>query len=128
MIELFSTIQQFKTLEKHNLENIQPILEIFTTFVKKFQAKNHKLLEYRDDKFDRDFVEFNVDISDVETLLQEYINHNFSNITNISDSLLLLRKFKSILHRPSLKNGLESKYALLFHQYGNEIEKIKNDY
>jgi hypothetical protein len=29
LIDLFSTIQQFKTLEKHNLENINPIIEKF---------------------------------------------------------------------------------------------------
>ena len=61
-------------------------------------------------------------------MLQEYINNNFANITNIVDSLHLLRRFESILHRPTLKNGLQSKYNLLFQQYGNEIEKIKNDY
>jgi len=114
LIDLFSTIQQFKTLEKHNLEHIQPILDVFAGHVKKFKSKNHRLLEYRDDRFDRDFVEFNVDISNVETLLQDYINQNFANITNIVDSLRLLRKFESILHRPSLKNGLQAKYNLLF--------------
>jgi dynein heavy chain len=96
--------------------------------VSKFKGKAHRLLEYKDDRFDRDFVEFNVDISNVETQLQEYINENFANITNIVDSLRLLRKFESILHRNSLKNGLQAKYNLLFAQYGTEIEKIKNDY
>lgn len=128
LIDLFSTIQQFKTLEKHNLENISHIIDKFTSYVKKFKGKNHRLLEYRDDKFDRDFVEFNVDISNVETDLATYINEQFTNITDLVVSLRLLRKFESILHRPSLQNGLQSKYNLLFQQYGNEIEKIKNDY
>jgi dynein heavy chain len=128
LIDLFSTIQQFKTLEKHNLENIQPILKTFQGYVTKFKNKNHRLLEYRDDRFDRDFVEFNVDISNVETLLQEYINQSFASVTSIVDSLRLLRKFESILHRNTLKSGLQTKYNYLFQQYGQEIEKIKNDY
>jgi len=102
LIDLFSTIQQFKTLEKHNLENISHIIEKFSGYVKKFKGKNHRLLEYRDDKFDRDFVEFNVDISNVETDLANYINEQFMNITDLVVSLRLLRKFESILHRPSL--------------------------
>jgi len=102
LIDLFSTIQQFKTLEKHNLENISPIIDKFSGYVKKFKGKNHRLLEYRDDKFDRDFVEFNVDISNVETDLAHYINEQFMNITDLVVSLRLLRKFESILHRPSL--------------------------
>lgn len=96
--------------------------------MRKFKGKHHRLLDYTNDKFDRDFVEFNVDISNVETLIQEYINSNFANITNIMDSLSLLRKFKSILSRNSLKAGLQNKYNLLFQQYGAEIEKIKVDY
>jgi len=34
--ELFSTIQQFKELEKHNLEGIQPIVDKFAVTVKEF--------------------------------------------------------------------------------------------
>jgi dynein heavy chain len=66
LIELFGTIQQFKTLEKHNLENIQPIIDSFNKYVKKFKNKEHKLLDYDKNTFDRDFVEFNVDVSQVE--------------------------------------------------------------
>jgi hypothetical protein len=34
--------------------------------------------------------------------LQIYIDKNFDNITNIEDSLKLLRKFRYILERPTL--------------------------
>jgi dynein heavy chain len=104
--ELFSTIKQFKTLEKHNLENISPIVSSFQNYVKLFKAKNHKLLDFNNNTFDRDFVEFNVDVSSVETSLQKYIDKNFEVISNIEDSLKLLRKFKAILHRENLKNNL----------------------
>jgi len=71
--------------------------------------------------FDRDFVEFKTDVSSVETELQSYIDSNFQNITSIEDSLKLLRKFKSILHRDNLQKNLEAKYKLLFQQYSTEI-------
>lgn len=115
--ELFSTIKQFKTLEKHNLENINPIVVSFGNYVNAFKKKNHKLLDFNNNTFDRDFVEFNVDVSSVETSLQKYIDKNFEVITNIEDSLKLLRKFKAILHRDNLKNNLNQKYAILFTNY-----------
>jgi dynein heavy chain len=38
-------------------------------------------------------------------------------ITNIEDSLKLLRKFKAILHRDNLRNNLDKKYMTLFQNY-----------
>ena len=85
-------------------------------------------MDYSNNLFDRDFVEFNVGVSSVETELQIYIDKNFDVITSISDSLKLLRKFKSILHRDNLKNGLNSKYSILFQNYGNDIKDIEDQY
>ena len=47
---------------------------------------------------------------------------------NIEDSLRLLRKFRSILHRDNLQNGLNSKYQVLFAQYSRLITKIEEEY
>jgi dynein heavy chain len=126
--ELFSTIKQFKTLEKHNLEHINPIVKKFGDFVKAFKSKNHKLLDFNNNTFDRDFVEFNVDVSSVETDLQRYIDANFQTITNIEDSLKLLRKFKAILHRDNLKQNLNAKYQSLFSHYQSQIISIEEQY
>jgi dynein heavy chain len=128
LMELFGTIKQFKTLEKHNLENISTITKSFDATVQGFKKKNHKLLEFNHNTFDRDFVEFKTDVSTVETELQNYIDLNFENITNIEDSLKLLRKFKSILHRDNLKNNLNQKYTILFTNYSNEISQIEDLY
>lgn len=114
LIELFGTIQQFKVLEDHNLEGIKPVIDGFDKCWKSLKQKNNTLLNQSNNTFDRDFVEFNVDVSGVETDLQTYIDKNFNNITSIEVSLKLLRKFKAILHRENLKAGLNSKYALLF--------------
>jgi dynein heavy chain, axonemal len=128
LIDLFATIQQFKTLENHNLEGIDPILKEFDKYKSFLQRQNHKLLDYTTNKFDRDFVEFNVDVSTVESKLHDYIDKNFENITNIEESLKLLRKFKAILHRENLKSGLNSKYTVLFQNYGLEIKDIEDQY
>ena len=69
LIELFGTIQQFNTLQKHNLEGIEKITAKFAAITTTFKKKNHKLLDYNQNTFDRDFVEFNVEVSGVETEL-----------------------------------------------------------
>ena len=126
LIELFGTIRQFKTLQHHNLEHIQPIITQFNFHVNNFKSVIKKpLLDYRDDSFDRDFVEFNVNVSEVETSLQAYIDSNFTVIVNIEDSLKLLRKFDAILDRKGLKAGLQSKYGQLFFQYSKLLSKIE---
>lgn len=129
LLDLFGTIRQFKTLEKHNLENIHPIVDSFQKYVQNFRSKiTHPLLDYKDDTFDRDFVEFNVDVSGVETELQGYIDSNFPPNANIEDSLRLLSKFKAILHRDNLQNGIEQKYLLLFGNYSKLLVKIEEEY
>lgn len=106
LMDLFGTIQQFKMLAKHNLENMEPIIENFNTLIKGFKEHGHDLLDYSNNRFDRHFVEFNVGISSLETQLQGFINRAFDKIPSIENSLNLLKKFKAILKRDSLKNEL----------------------
>lgn len=102
LIELFSTIQQFDALSKHNLENIDDIIDGFKACVNGFKKKKHKLLNFEQNTFDRDFVEFNVAVSSSETQLQQYIKKNFEVARSVEDSLKLLRKFRAILKRQNL--------------------------
>lgn len=103
-------------------------MQQFNSYVTAFKKKNHKLLDFHNNTFDRDFVEFNVDVSSVETELQRYIDKNFEVITSIEDSLKLLRKFQAILLRDNLRNRVNSKYTILFHNYGLEIGQIEDQY
>ena len=47
LIELFGTIQQFETLGKNKLENIDEIINTFNASVEQFRKKNHKLLNFK---------------------------------------------------------------------------------
>lgn len=53
--------------------------------------------------YSKDYVEFNVRVSELESRLQEFINQSFHNIASIDTSLKLLSKFQSILQNGSLK-------------------------
>ena len=47
LIELFGTIQQFETLGKNKLENIDEIINTFNASVEQFRKKKHKLLNFK---------------------------------------------------------------------------------
>ena len=48
-----------------------------------FRSKGHSLLEFEKTKFDKDYVEFNVEISRLDTELQDFIDQNFTKFRNI---------------------------------------------
>lgn len=97
-------------------------------FKKTVNQNSKSLLEFETNIFDRDFVQFNVDVSAIETDLQGYIDKNFDSVTLVEDSLTLLRKFLSILKRESLKQSIYNKYTVIFQNYGLEINSIETQY
>lgn len=62
LIDMFSTIDQFNSLSKNKLEGMERLIEQFHSIVKEFKLKRHDLLDYHNNKFDRDYVEFNVKV------------------------------------------------------------------
>lgn len=128
LIDMFSTIDQFTVLSENKLEGMDPLVEEFMNIKEDFRAKNHNLLDYHNNKFDRDYVEFNVRISDLEGSMQKFVDSSFDNISSISHSLDLLHKFQNILQRESLKSDLDSKLNIIFLNYGLELEKTQQMY
>ena len=128
LIDMFSTIHQFRALAAHKVDGMEGLTQEFTRIITSFRAKAHDLLAYDNNKFDRDYVEFNVQISELETSLQEFINASFDSITDIEQSLTLLKRFQQILQRERLKSDLDSKFNVIFQNYGLELEKIQKLY
>ena len=128
LIDMFSTIDQFKSLSVNKLEGMEQLIARFHQIVKEFRGKGHDLLDYHNNKFDRDYVEFNVKISDLEGALQHFINQSFENITSIENSLGLLATFQAILQRETLKSDLDSKLNVIFQNYGIELEQVQQLY
>ena len=128
LIDMFSTIRQFESLASHKLEGMENLISDFRRIIQDFRTKRHPLLAYQNNKFDRDYVEFNVKISDLESALQQFINQSFENITSISNSLNLLRKFQQILQRDNLKSDLDDKFNIIFQNYGLELEQVQHLY
>ncbi|GMH89960.1 hypothetical protein TrVE_jg7050 [Triparma verrucosa] len=128
LIDMFSTIEQFTSLSENKLEGMEELIDGFHKIKREFRSKSHDLLDYHNNKFDRDYVEFNVKINNLEGGLQQFINMSFENITSIEHSLNLLHKFQTILQRESLKSDLDSKLNIIFQNYGMELEQVQQLY
>ena len=80
---MFSNIQQFKSLAEHKLEGMDLLILAFGHIITAFRGKGHDLLDFHSNKLDRDYVEFNVRIGELENNLQLFINRSFESITSI---------------------------------------------
>jgi dynein heavy chain len=128
LVDTFATTAQFDALAAHNLEGLEPLLAQFSALLEDFKRKRHDLLAYADSAFDRDYVELNVRVGDLEIQLQRYINAAFASITSIEAALALLSKFTAVLQRESMREDLDSKMALIFTTFGHELDMVQAIY
>ena len=128
LMDMFSTMQQFNSLEEQKFEGLDPLLHTFKEIVKGFRGKGYDLLDFHSNRFDRDYVDFNVKMNELETSLQHFINRSFENVGSIESSLSLLKKYQEILHRENLRCDLDSKLSVIFHNYGQELNRVEQIY
>jgi dynein heavy chain, axonemal len=86
------------------------------------------LLDFYNTQFDRDYLEFNVNIHDLEMNLQSFINRSFENISSTEQALSLLKQIQQIMQRDSLKGDLEAKYMIIFQHYGLDMDSVQKMY
>jgi dynein heavy chain len=92
LIDMFQTIDQFRSLSQHQVEGMENLIEKFFKIADDFKKKPYDLLDFTKNVFDRDFLEFNVNVAELETALQGFINASFENITSTEHALALLRQ------------------------------------
>jgi dynein heavy chain len=128
LMDMFSTMQQFNSLAEQKFEGLGPLLRSFEEIVKGFRSKGYDLLDFHSNRFDRDYVDFNVKMNDLERSLQNFINRSFENVGSIESSLSLLKKYQEILHRENLRSDLDAKLSIIFHNYGHELTRVEQIY
>lgn len=68
IIDIFENIQQFNALNKHNLEGMEVLTAKFNAIFDEFKKKRTSdLLNLHKSDFDRDYTQFTVDISKLDT-------------------------------------------------------------
>ena len=128
LIDMFNTVRQFSTLATHNLDGMESLIKNFFKIVQDFKNKKYELLDFTRNQFDRDYLEFNVSIHELETALQGFINASFENIMSTEHALAMLKQFQAVLQRDNLKADLDSKYMVIFHNYGLDLETVQKLY
>ena len=127
--DMFTTMHQFSTLAEHtHIDGLEDMIKNFFDIADDMKKKPYDLLDFFKSDFDRDFIKFNINIHELETTLQGFINLSFENITSTEHALNLLRQFQSILQRDLLKADLDDKYMAIFQNYGLDLETVQKTY
>ena len=66
-------------------------------------TNRYDLLDFMLNQFDRDYLEFNANIHELESALQGFINSSFENITSTEQALNMLKQFQAILQRETAR-------------------------
>ena len=125
LIDLFSTVQQYRALDAHRLEGLAPLVREFDGLVAGLRARRHALLDFTSAAFDRDYVEFNVAVDRLETKLQLFIRGAFSSVKSVTAALALLARLEAVLRRESLAAELHEKAGAIFVAFGKDLHLIE---
>jgi len=128
LLDMFTTIHQFSSLALHNVEGMEILIQRFFDIMIEFKRKPYDLLDFTKNAFDRDYLEYTVNIGELEQQVQTFINLTFENILSTEQALALLKQFEMVLVRDSLKSDLDSKYTVIFHNYGLDLEAVQRLY
>lgn len=109
LIDMFSSIQQFKALERKRIDGMEELIHSFDTLVNEFKLKGHDLLDFNNTVFERDFVEFTMHNSGLENAIQDFMERSLTQMSSIDKQLELMKKFQAVLQRDALKEDLEHK-------------------
>ncbi|KAG8470448.1 hypothetical protein KFE25_008869 [Diacronema lutheri] len=128
LIDMFRTIHQFSELSNHKIEGLDAVLSNLFSVVDELRRKPYDVLNFTNNQFDRDYLEFNANIHELESSLQGFINHSFETTPTTDHALSLLRQFQAIMQRESLKDDLDSKLALIFSNFNADLEAVQRVY
>lgn len=129
LIDLFSTIHQFAVLaQQTHIDGLQDIIRSFFVIVDEFKRRPYDLLDYQKSSFDRDLLEFNVSVNEMEGALQSFINASFDNMQSTEHALALLRQLRAVLQRDALRADLDEKYMVIFQNYGLDLDAVQKTY
>eukprot|EP00698_Gefionella_okellyi_P008566 TRINITY_DN2129_c0_g2_i1.p1 TRINITY_DN2129_c0_g2~~TRINITY_DN2129_c0_g2_i1.p1 ORF type:complete len:4490 (+),score=1324.74 TRINITY_DN2129_c0_g2_i1:457-13926(+) len=128
LIELFETVNQFGSLANATMDGLDPLINRFNEIVSELKRKPYDLTDHRKPDFENDYKTFVRNIAQLETQLTAFINARFEHVTNTERAIGLLRQFRGILHRESLKSVLQEKYMMVFLMYGKDMEYLRDQY
>ena len=128
LIDLYTTIRQFEDIKKHKLDSMDVIEKKYDEVFEYFKSNAKPLLKFDTTRFDKDYVTFNLAISEIENDLHNIIGEEFKNLFSIEKKLKLLSKYEKILTKPNLQQNLKSEKIEIFSNYKREIDTIQGTF
>ncbi|CCW70907.1 unnamed protein product [Phytomonas sp. Hart1] len=129
LLMVFRKVEQFALLRDYHIDAMESLIPRFEDYLGHLRGKTTDILDIHDNnKFDVEFKIFETRLVELETSMQVAINSSFENITSTEKALMLLSKYKMILQSETFAADLESKYLVIFHSYGLELEKDQKTY
>ncbi|KIZ06068.1 Dynein gamma chain, flagellar outer arm [Monoraphidium neglectum] len=129
LCDMFTSIHQISGLEQHtHITGLEAVLRSFYQIVDDIKRKPYDLLDYAKNTFDRDFLEFNVNIHDLDSQMQAFVDASFEHITSTDHALGLLAQFTEVLQRDALQQQLEGKWMVIFQHYARDLEAVQAAY
>lgn len=128
LISMFTTVGQFNGIAKNGIEGMDDITSRFLQIVDTCSKKPYDVLDTNKASFDRDFVEFENSIHNLELQLQGFVNTSFETIPNTEAALSLLHTFQSIIKREMLLADLGQKHMVIFQNYGLDLDFVQRTY
>eukprot|EP00756_Hemistasia_phaeocysticola_P003201 Hpha_TRINITY_DN12121_c2_g2::TRINITY_DN12121_c2_g2_i1::g.81783::m.81783/K10408/DNAH; dynein heavy chain, axonemal len=136
LIDVFQDFSQYRLLAVQNVDGMAPLVARFDEIWQDLRIATERggggeggeLLDYTHPGFDKEYNEFRRQIAELESSLQVFINSRFEHIMSTDFALALLRKFEIILQQDHLKQDLASKYMVIFHNYGLDLEHMQKSF
>ncbi|CAK8695850.1 unnamed protein product [Clavelina lepadiformis] len=134
LMEFFIRSEEFMKLEKIEFGGVkgrvlsQLVLNIFEAFqeiYKVFGECTYNPLDPEEDSFEKDFMSFTENISDLERQLANIICQGFEDCSGLLSIFKMLNIFGSLLERPIIKNDFDHKYPLLLAHFNGSLDRAK---
>lgn len=127
--DMFTSIDQICALEAHtHIAGIDAVLRALRPVVDDVKCRPYDLLDFSRNAFDRDFLEFNVNVHELDSQMQAFVDASFEGVASTEHALQLLAQFSSALRRDALQQQLEAKWPVIFQHYARDLEAVQAAY
>ena len=128
LIELFSIVEQYKTIDAVHIEGFQFITEEYFAIYKEISSKTYDMLNFHEATFPKDYASFRERIRVLECKIATFIDLTFNDSRSTLDALRIVRQFEKILQQTSLLEKLDGILFSLFNKYAEEVEDVRAQY
>ncbi|XP_069744234.1 dynein axonemal heavy chain 8-like [Narcine bancroftii] len=125
--EMVDTVKTFSALQNSTIEGIEIMAIKFHNICLNLKKNHYDILNPRKKEFNADYTTFMKQISDLESLLGDFMNGCFTKIISSQHSLQLLNRFQN-LNIPSLETEIDATIERIIHHFSGELIFIKRHY